>query len=164
MFRFSIEITECCERNARAKTSLFYPDFQEIIKMTNKRRSNMLVPTIIMAVFAIVVLVIGYTKGEGQHITGLKSAMKMTIEVLPLLIFAFILAGMVQTLLPHDQISKWIGAESGMRGIFIGTIAGGLTPGGPYVSLPIVAGLLRTGASIGTLVAFMTAWSLWAFG
>lgn len=124
----------------------------------------MLVPTIIMAVFAIVVLVIGYTKGEGQHITGLKSAMKMTIEVLPLLIFAFILAGMVQTLLPHDQISKWIGAESGMRGIFIGTIAGGLTPGGPYVSLPIVAGLLRTGASIGTLVAFMTAWSLWAFG
>jgi len=35
-------------------------------------------------------------------------------------------------------------------------------PGGPYVSLPIAAGLLRTGASIGTMVAFLTGWSLWA--
>nr|NIQ75514.1 permease [Gammaproteobacteria bacterium]NIW93851.1 permease [Phycisphaerae bacterium] len=44
----------------------------------------------------------------------------------------------------------------------IGTVVGGFTPGGPYVSLPIAAGLLRTGASIGTMVAFMTAWSLLA--
>ena len=124
----------------------------------------MLVSTIIMAILAVILLIIGYAKGEGQHITGLKSAMKMTIEVLPLLIFAFILAGMVQSLLPHGQVSKWIGEESGIRGILIGAIAGGLTPGGPYVSLPIVAGLLRTGASIATLVAYMTAWSLWAVG
>ncbi|MEE8317826.1 MAG: permease, partial [Candidatus Omnitrophota bacterium] len=42
--------------------------------------------------------------------------------------------------------------------------AGALTPGGPYVSMPIVAGLLRSGASMGTMVAYMTGWSLWAFG
>lgn len=71
---------------------------------------------------------------------------------------------MIQILLPRELLSKWIGAESGMRGILIGTVAGGLTPGGPYVSLPIVAGLLRSGASIGTMVAFLTAWSLWAVG
>ena len=41
-------------------------------------------------------------------------------------------------------------------------MAGGLSPGGPYVSLPIVAGLLRTGAGVGTMVAFLTGWSLWA--
>ena len=35
-------------------------------------------------------------------------------------------------------------------------------PGGPFVSLPIAAGLLRVGASVGTMVAFVTAWSLWA--
>jgi len=29
--------------------------------------------------------------------------------------------------------------------------------------MPIAAGLLRAGASIGTMVAFLTGWSLWAF-
>jgi len=33
----------------------------------------------------------------------------------------------------------------------------------PYVSLPIAAALLRSGASVGTTVAFITGWLLWAF-
>jgi uncharacterized membrane protein YraQ (UPF0718 family) len=132
-------------------------------KMGKKRRaSNMLIPTIIMAVFAIILLYIGYSKGQGQHIIGLKYALKITVQILPLLIFAFIMAGMIQTLLPRELLSKWIGEESGLRGIFIGTLAGGITPGGPYVSLPVAAGFLRAGAGVGTMVAFITAWSLWA--
>ncbi len=123
----------------------------------------MLIPTAIMGVLAIILLLTGYYKGQGQHISGIKSALNMTLEILPLLILAFIVAGMVQVLLPSELISKWIGAESGLRGIFIGTIAGALVPGGPYVSLPIAAGLLRSGAGIGTMVAFLTGWSLWAF-
>lgn len=130
--------------------------------MRKRRRSNMLIPTAIMAVLAIAALVLGYSKGEGQHISGLKLSLKMTLEILPLLFFAFILAGMVQVLLPQAQINRWIGDESGLRGILIGTIAGGITPGGPYVSLPLAAGLLKTGAGMGTMVAFVTAWSLWA--
>lgn len=122
----------------------------------------MLIPTIVMACLAVILLIIGYSRGESQHITGLKSALKMIIDVLPLLIFAFIMAGMIQTLLPHELLSRWIGEESGIRGILIGTIAGGITPGGPYVSLPLAAGFLRSGASLGTMVAFITAWSLWA--
>ena len=122
----------------------------------------MWITTVIMAVLAIIFLLIGYSRGEGQHIQGLKSAWDMTIRVLPLLVFAFILAGMVQVLLPHELLSKWIGEESGIRGIFIGTLAGGFTPGGPYVSLPLVAGLLHAGAGVGTMVAFLTGWSLLA--
>jgi len=122
----------------------------------------MLIPTIVMALLAIILLALGYYKGQGQHISGVKSGLSMTVEILPLLIFAFIVAGMVQVLLPRELLSKWVGVESGMRGILIGTVAGGFTPGGPYVSLPVVAGLLRSGASIGTMVAFLTGWSLWA--
>ncbi len=122
----------------------------------------MLIPTIIMGALAAIFLVIGYYKGQGQHLTGIKSAMNMTVQILPLLIFALIVAGMVQVLLPQELISKWIGAESGIRGILIGTVAGALAPGGPYVSLPVAAGLLRSGAGVGTMVAFLTGWSLWA--
>lgn len=122
----------------------------------------MFIPTVVMAVLAIGLLVIGYYKGQGQHIVGIKSALSMTVEILPLLIFAFVVAGMAQALLPRELLSKWVGVESGLRGILIGTVAGGLSPGGPYVSLPIVAALLRSGASVGTMVAFLTGWSLWA--
>ena len=128
----------------------------------DKKRSNlaMLIPTIIMGALAIIFLFIGYYKGQGQHVSGIKSALNMSVVILPLLIFSFIVAGMVQVLLPGELISKWIGAESGIRGIFIGTAAGALVPGGPYVSLPVAAGLLRSGAGIGTMVAFLAAWSL----
>jgi len=122
----------------------------------------MLVPTIIMGALAVIFLLIGYYKGEGQHIVGMRSALRMTVEILPLLIFAFIVAGMVQVLVPQQLLSKWVGAESGIRGILIGTVTGALAPGGPYVSLPVAAGLLRAGAGVGTMVAFLTGWSLWA--
>ena len=122
----------------------------------------MVIPTIIMGILALILFFVGYIRGEGEHAQGSKAALNMIIEILPLLIFAFIVAGMAQALLPSELLSRWIGEESGMRGILIGTVAGGLTPGGPYVSLPLVAGFLRTGASVGTMVAFMTGWSLWA--
>ena len=122
----------------------------------------MLVPTIIMGALAIALLLIGYYRGQGQHIVGVKSALNMTVEILPLLVFAFIVAGMVQVLLPRELLSKWVGVESGMRGIIIGAVAGGLSPGGPFVNLPLAAALLRSGASVGTMVAFLTGWSLWA--
>jgi len=130
--------------------------------MNRRRISGMLIPTIIMGILAITLLVIGYKKGDNQHILGLKSSLNMIVQILPLLIFAFIVAGMAQVLIPRELMSRWVGAESGMKGLLIGTVAGGLAPGGPYVSLPIAAGLLRSGASVGTMVAFLTGWSLWA--
>jgi len=115
-----------------------------------------------MGVLAIVLTVIAYTRGGGEHILGLKTAGSLLIQIMPLLIFAFILAGMVQVLIPTEMIAKWIGPESGFRGLLIGTGVGMLTPGGPPVILPIAAGLMRAGAGIGTLVAYVTAWSLLA--
>jgi len=125
-------------------------------------RNSMLVPTIIMGVIALVLYIVAYSRGGGQHTAGLKIAVGTTLEILPLIFFAFIVAGLVQTLLPHDLLSRWVGVESGLRGILIGTIAGGFTPGGPYVSLPVVASLIKAGAGNGTMVAFLTSWSLWA--
>jgi uncharacterized membrane protein YraQ (UPF0718 family) len=122
----------------------------------------MLVPTLIMGIIALIFLAAGYVGGENKHLMGLKAAAKMTIELIPLLVFAFIIAGMVQVMIPKELISKWVGAESGLKGVLIGTVAGGFTPGGPYVSLPVVAGLLKAGAGLGTMVAYLTSWSLWA--
>jgi uncharacterized membrane protein YraQ (UPF0718 family) len=113
-----------------------------------------------MFMIAIALFIVASLQGEGKNIGGLKLAWGMTWQIIPLLIFAFIVAGLVQVLIPKEMIAKWIGEESGLRGILFGTLAGAFTPGGPYVSLPVAAGLLKAGAGIGTMVAFVTAWSL----
>ena len=123
-------------------------------------KSNIFWPTVIMFLIALALFIIASLQGDGKNIAGLKSAWGMTWQIIPLLIFAFIVAGMAQTLIPKDMIARWVGDESGFRGILFGTLAGAFTPGGPYVSLPIAAGLLKAGAGIGTMVAFVTAWSL----
>ena len=73
-------------------------------KKQTKRRSAMLFPTIIMGVLAFILVGIAYMKGEGAHVTGFKSAFKMIVEILPLLFFAFVIAGMVQVLLPVSTL------------------------------------------------------------
>jgi uncharacterized membrane protein YraQ (UPF0718 family) len=131
--------------------------------MTEKRSIKpMLIPTMIMGIIALTLFIIAYSRGEGEHLIGLRLTLNMIVQILPMLFCAFIVAGMIQILIPQEVISKWVGSESGIRGIIMGTVAGGVSPGGPYISLPIVAGLLRSGASIGTMVAFLTGWSLWA--
>jgi len=122
----------------------------------------MLISTGIFAVLAVILLSVGYRNGQGQHIAGIKISATMIVQVLPLLFFAFLVAGMVQVLIPRELILKWVGAEAGFKGILIGSIAGGLTPGGPFVNLPLAAGLYRSGAGVGTMVAFITGWSIYA--
>ncbi|MDP7079536.1 MAG: permease [Candidatus Undinarchaeales archaeon] len=120
----------------------------------------MLVPTLLMGALALVLLYIGHSRGEGQHLTGLRAGLDMTVQVMPLLIAAFVVAGMVQV--PDELVTEWVGAESGPKGILVGSAAGALAPGGPYVSFPLAAGFLKAGASVGTMVAFVTVWSLWS--
>ena len=132
----------------------------------NVRRGfrQMLIPTIIMGVLAVVFMILAYYKGgTPQLVLGLKGAGNMLWQIIPLLIFAMIMAGIIPTLIPQEAISKWVGAESGWRGILIGTAVGGLLPGGPYVSLPLAVGFLRAGAGIGTMVALLTGWLLLGF-
>ena len=121
----------------------------------------MLIPTIILGILAVILVFLSYQKGV--HIQGLKASGNMLLQIIPLLVFAFLIAGMIQFLIPREIISKWVGAESGFRGILIGTAMGSIAPGGPFVSMPLAAGMLRMGANIGTMVAFLTAWSLLAF-
>ena len=131
--------------------------------MNNRGNKTVLLPTIIMGVLALALVLIGYYRGQGQHVAGMKSAFDMLVVIAPLLVFAFIIAGVIPLLVPQEQISRWVGTESGMRGILIGTVVGGFLPGGPYVSLPMAAGLLQVGAGVGTMVALVTGWSLLAF-
>lgn len=118
--------------------------------------------TITMIVVALILILVAYVRGDGSLRTGLSDGGRTLISIIPLLIAAFIVAGLAQALIPKELIAEWLGREAGLKGIFIAAGVGALTPGGPFVSYPLVAVLYKSGAGIGPVVAFVTAWSLWA--
>tara|TARA_A100001037_G_C15102183_1_gene614549 strand:- start:747 stop:1274 length:528 start_codon:yes stop_codon:yes gene_type:complete len=129
-----------------------------------KRISNMLTPTLIMGGIAGVLVLAGYYQGNNLHITGLQISAKMIVQMMPLLLLALVIAGMSQVFAAQQEafITKWLGPESGLRGIMLASVAGTLTPGGPVVTVPLLAGLLRSGSSIGVAVAYLTGWGAWS--
>jgi uncharacterized membrane protein YraQ (UPF0718 family) len=104
--------------------------------------------------------VIAYLIKPSLVLEGLKDGGMFFWQVIPILIPAFIMGGLIAKMLPGDAISKWVGAHSGLRGMVIATLGGALTPGGPIVQFPIIALLYQKGMGVGPLTAYVSAWSL----
>lgn len=101
-----------------------------------------------------------YTGGSDKLLSGTNEALQLLASVAPQLALGFLMAGLASVLIPQSAIASLVGADSGLRGLFIATAAGALTPGGPFLQFPLVAALLRGGAGEGPVVAYLTAWSL----
>ena len=116
-----------------------------------------------MSGITILLAVVGVLReGPGILIDALMAGGQMLIKVAPLLIAAFVLAGMLQEVVSKETVNKWLGKDSGVKGILLGGIAGALIPGGPYIFYPIAASFLLSGAEIGTVVTFVVAKNLWS--
>ncbi len=126
------------------------------------RGNGLLVTTLVMGAMAGGLVIVGVVRGDRQHVDGLHIALGTAARMLPLILCAFVVAGMAQALVPTGFVSRWLGEESGWKGIGIGAVVGSLTPGGPYVSLPLAAGLVQSGAGLGSSVAFLTGWAVWS--
>jgi uncharacterized membrane protein YraQ (UPF0718 family) len=118
--------------------------------------------TLILAAFAAILLAIAFWRGRDLPLAGLLAAGRTLWRNLSLLLLGFVVAGLAQVLVPKELITRWLGAEAGVKGILTGCVVGGLVPGGPYATFPLVAALYRGGASLGAVVGFVSAWSLWS--
>jgi len=119
-----------------------------------------IVSTLVLAVVALVLAVLAYTKDPGLPLLGVRNGASMLWFILPRLVPAIIIAGLLQVLVPQEAVQRYFGRESGLRALLIASLAGVLTPGGPMVTVPFMVALAHSGAAMGPLVAYMTSWSL----
>ena len=117
--------------------------------------------TLILAAVAVILLAIAFWRGRDLPLAGLLAAGRTLWRNLLIILLGFVIAGLVQVLVPKELISRWLGAQAGLKGVLIACVVGGLVPGAPYAVFPLVASLYRAGASMGAVVGFITAWSLW---
>ncbi|MGV6875074.1 permease [Pseudochelatococcus sp. B33] len=81
------------------------------------------------------------------------------VSLLPHLVLGLMIAAAVTVLVPRERVARWLGEESGLKGLAIASFIGAIMPGGPFASFPLVFALAQAGADAGALIAFLIAWA-----
>jgi uncharacterized membrane protein YraQ (UPF0718 family) len=120
-----------------------------------------LISILILGALVVVLLGVAFRQG-GVDLAGrgVREGLELFASLLPQLLIGFTLAGLVTVLVPADLVASLIGEGSGVRGLLVATVAGAITPGGPFLQFPLVAALANSGAGTGPMAAYVTAWSL----
>ncbi len=84
------------------------------------------------------------------------------IRLLPRIVLGVIGSGFIAEVLPQSLVGPWLGPDSGFTGVLLATLAGAATPGGPVVGFSIGAAALKGGAGAPQVIAYSTAWALYA--
>lgn len=102
-------------------------------------------------------------RGPAAFGRALDQALDLFLFILPSLLAGMLLAACLRALVPPGALARWMGAESGWRGLLVATLAGAATPGGPMAAFPLVLVLAGAGADRGALIAFILSWGLNGF-
>ncbi len=109
----------------------------------------------------VVAMVIAVWRGGWQLlISGFKQAGLTFKTIWFRLVLGFTLGGLIQVLIPRSLVAEWLGPASGLKGILIGSYAGVLMTGGPYVALPVITSIYTAGAGPGPIIALLASMNL----
>ena len=109
-------------------------------------------------------IVVYWRDGQARFNEILTSDFLLFVDILPKVLAACLIAAFVAVLMPREVVLRWVGAESGLLGLVIATLAGIICPGGPITIFPIAAAFIAIGADVGATVAFITSWTLLGYG
>ena len=124
----------------------------------------MSVATAVLVGMALALAGVAYRQDPARPKVGAVAGLRMLWGTLPLLLAAFFLAGMLAVALPPDLVHRWLASSSGVLDVVIGSLAGAVIPGGPYVSFPIIAAIHQAGAGLAATVSLVTGWAVWNVG
>lgn len=123
---------------------------------------TLFVDGLLFAIAAVLAL-IAATRGRVVLRDSAREGLMDFLKLMPRIMLGVIGAGYVAALLPEEVVGRWLGADSGITGLIIATVGGFLTPGGPVIGYSIGAAALKGGAGTPQVIAYCTAWALFAF-
>ena len=97
-----------------------------------------------------------------RHGDVMQHAWKQLAPLLVRLPIALIAASFIGELIPQALFGRWLGDASGVPGILMSSLLGGIMPGGPIVTFPLILVLERAGVGVPQLIALLTSWSCFA--
>ncbi|MDI1343481.1 MAG: hypothetical protein PSV22_05185 [Pseudolabrys sp.] len=122
----------------------------------------MLAIDVMLWLFVAVLATLAALRGRMLLNDGLRTGAVEFLHLLPRIGIGVVGSGYIAEVLPKALIAPWLGPESGLTGVLLATLGGALTPGGPVVGFAIGAAALKGGAGAPQVIAYSTAWALYA--
>ncbi len=120
------------------------------------------VALLLLYIIPVVLIVYSIQRADGTLRTGLTRAFEQFIILVPRLLVAMVAAAFIVRLIPEQIISNYLSDNSPWIAILVGTLTGLLIPAAPVVVFSMAASFANAGASTAGLVAFITAWTIFA--
>lgn len=114
------------------------------------------ITAIFINVFACGCLIFSFIKDRRKTKQSLLGAVKSFIRILPIVFIIIIFIGLLLGFVPQTQISKIVGEHAGFWGVFLIALLGAIMHIPSLISFPLAASLLKNGASITAVAAFIT--------
>jgi len=116
----------------------------------------------LLVVIAIVLGLIAFRRGRTVLTDSMREGFWDFLKLIPRIMLGVVGSGYIAALLPQEMVGRWLGADSGFWGICVAVIGGAFTPGGPVIGFSIGAAALKGGAGTPQIIAYITAWALFA--
>jgi len=136
-------------------------DKSKNLKQNGKKMNmkNKLKTLFIFALITVFVLLILQVLFPEQSKLGREIMVNYGLEVFLIFPPVLILMGLADVWLPAEKVKKYLGKESGIKGVFISLFLGTLPTGPLFIAFPIAGEMLRKQASIANVVVFLGAWA-----
>ncbi|MCF8009337.1 MAG: permease [Halanaerobiales bacterium] len=106
-----------------------------------------------------IILIILYQYFPKQIFSSLVISKKYGIEMVTIFPAVLILMGLADVWIPKSLINKYLGKESGLKGILISIFLGTLPTGPLYIAFPIASELLVKKARLSNVMIFLGVWA-----
>lgn len=112
--------------------------------------------TKVFYIIAILSLIISFVKSREKTKMVLKKAWKSFENIMPQFLSIILLIGVMLAVLTPEQISMFLGKESGIMGVIMAAFIGAITLIPGFVAFPLASALLQNGAGITQIAAFVS--------
>ena len=109
----------------------------------------------IYLIVALGLLGISYIKERQKTKEALKATLKIFYTIIPVLVFVFVLMGLIEAYVSKETIVSILGQKSGILGILYAEIVGSVALFMPPAVFPFGGYLLKNGASYGSIAGFV---------
>ena len=111
---------------------------------------------IFINVFAFGCLIFALIKDRTKTKQALTAALKSFFRILPTVFIIIIFIGLLLGFVQQTQISKIVGENAGLGGVLLVALLGAIMHIPSLISFPLAASLLKSGASVTAVAAFIT--------
>lgn len=85
---------------------------------------------------------------------------KQLLSILPTFVAVFGLVGLFEIFVPPSMIERFMGDSAPLQSLFVGASVGSVAAGPPPAAFPIAASLIKGGAWLPGVAAFIVSWVL----